>query len=72
MTEKTRRPTARLVLGAWIALPLGVALLIGADAANTGGLASVMAPAGWIAIAAGIGLAGWASVRKARNADLGR
>lgn len=70
MVDMTRRPTARLVAGAWIAIPLGVVLLIGAWVVGPGGAAPVMAPAGWIAIVGGIVLAAWASVRKARNADL--
>ena len=70
MAETTTRPTARLVAGAWIAILAGVALLLGAWAVGPYGLATVMAPAGWLGIVSGLGLTAWASVRKARNSDL--
>ena len=63
------RPTARLVAAAWALIALGLAVLIAGWIVFGETAQAVMAPLGWLILAAGVSSAAWAGVRKARNRD---
>ena len=63
------RPTARLVAAAWALIALGLAVLIAGWLVFSETAQAVMAPLGWLILAAGVTSAALAGVRKARNRD---